>query len=151
MALHWTAAGALDSRLEALPGLIHHSWGSHIKKAHDSSPFLRTFRWQQRQKRSALGVATPTPLQRQRRCAHLWQSHAPQHADARHGCWGPLRVVGKLRITERPGFRCVPKRFFERKIFNFAAAKNFRKFRSEIARILTCRSMPTLGTDVGDL
>ena len=52
-------------------GLTHHSWGSHIKRTR-SGPFIRTFRWQQRQKRPALGVATPTPLQRQRRCAHLW-------------------------------------------------------------------------------
>ena len=32
------------------------------------------------------------------------QSHAPQHADARHSCWGPLRVVYKLRTTSRHGF-----------------------------------------------
>ena len=33
------------------------------------------------------------------------QSHAPQHANARHSCWGPLRVVSKLRTTKRHGFR----------------------------------------------
>ncbi len=32
------------------------------------------------------------------------QSHVPHHADARHSCWGHLRVVSKLRTTERRGF-----------------------------------------------
>ena len=33
------------------------------------------------------------------------QSHPLQHADARHTCWGPLRVVSMLRTTKRHGFR----------------------------------------------
>ena len=33
------------------------------------------------------------------------KSHAAQHADARNRCWGPLRVVRKLRTTRRHGFR----------------------------------------------
>ena len=33
------------------------------------------------------------------------QSHAPQHAEARQRCWGPLRVVARLRVTKRHGFR----------------------------------------------
>ena len=33
------------------------------------------------------------------------QSHPVQHADARHSCWGPLRVVSMLRTTKRHGFR----------------------------------------------
>ena len=31
------------------------------------------------------------------------KSHAAQHADARNRCWGPLRVVSKLRTTRRHG------------------------------------------------
>ena len=31
------------------------------------------------------------------------QFHAPQHADARHSCWGPLKAVGKLCTTRRHG------------------------------------------------
>ena len=57
------------------------------------------------------------------------QSHAPQHADARHSCWGPLKVVRRLRVTRRHGFRRVSARFRTR---NFAAAKKLRKFRFEI-------------------
>ena len=79
--------------------------------------------------------------------ANRTQSHAPQHADARHGCYGPLRVVRRLRVTRRHGFRRVPARFRPR---NFAAAKNFSKISVRnplrIARNLTRRSMPTLGT-----
>ena len=37
--------------------------------------------------------------------ANRTQSHVPQHADARDSCWGPLRVVSKLRTTWRHGFR----------------------------------------------
>ena len=76
------------------------------------------------------------------------QSHAAQHADARNRCWGPLRVVTKLRTTRRHGFRRDLTRF---RMKNFAAAQNFRNFRSEIARNLMLRSMLMLGTVVWDL
>ena len=80
--------------------------------------------------------------------AKRMQSHAAQHADARHSCWGPLRVVSKLRTTRRHGYWRVLTRFRTK---NCAAAKNFRKFRSEIARNLTRHSMCVLGTNVRDL
>ena len=80
------------------------------------------------------------------------QSHAPQHADARHRCWGPLRVVARLCVTKRHGFRRDLARF---RTQTFAAATNFgpkSEIRSEsIACNVTRRSMLTLGTDVGDL
>ena len=78
-------------------------------------------------------------------------SHAAQHANARNRCWGPLKVVRKLRTTRRHGFRRHLARF---RTQNFAAAKHFRKFRSDpprIARNLTRHSMLTVATDVGDL
>ena len=49
------------------------------------------------------------------------KSHAPQHADATHSVWEPLRVAARLRVTWRHGFRRVAARFRTR---NFAAAKN---------------------------
>ena len=56
------------------------------------------------------------------------QSHAPQHADARHSCWGPPRVVSKLRTTRRHTFR----RDFLTEIFKrFSRPQNFA---IEIAR-----------------
>ena len=83
--------------------------------------------------------------------ANRMQSHAPQHADARHSSWGPLRVVRKLRITGRHGFWRDLARF---RTQNLAAAKIFRKFRSEIrceshaiSRPAACRrSAQLLGT-----
>ena len=60
---------------------------------------------------------------------HRTQSHAPQHANARHSCRTPLRVVSKLRTTGRYGFGRDLTRF---RTQNFAAARKFRKFRSEI-------------------
>ena len=83
--------------------------------------------------------------------ANRTQSHAPQHADAPHSCstWIPFRAVRMLSITAQHGFRRDRTRF---RTQNFAAAKIIlRKFRSQIARNLTRRSMPTLGIDVGDL
>ena len=53
------------------------------------------------------------------------QSHTPQHADARNRCWGPLRVMIKLRTTRRHGFRRDLARF---RTQNFAAAKIFENF-----------------------
>ena len=76
------------------------------------------------------------------------QSHAPQHADARHRSLGPLMVVSKLRTTWRHGFRRDLTRF---RMKNFAAAQNFRKFRSGLERNLTRRSVLTLKTLAGDL
>ena len=57
------------------------------------------------------------------------QSHAPQHADTRHRCCGPLRVVSKLRTTWRHGFRRDLARF---RTQNFCGRENFRKILSEI-------------------
>ena len=82
--------------------------------------------------------------------ANRTQSHVPQHADAPDSCWGPLRVVSKLRTTRRHGFWRDLTRFGTQNFAN-RNAENFRKLRSEIARNLTRHSMPTLGTDVGDL
>ena len=81
------------------------------------------------------------------------QSHAAQHADARHRCWGPLRVVSELHTTKRHGFRRDLTRFRTR---NFAIIReNFSKFSVrnplQIARKLTRRSVPTLRTVFGDL
>ena len=76
------------------------------------------------------------------------QSHAPQHADARQKCLGSFGAVSKLDTTRRHGFRR-DLTLFRTQIF--AAAQNFRKFRSRIARNLTRRSLPTFGTDVADL
>ena len=76
------------------------------------------------------------------------KSHAAQHADARNICWGPLRVVSKLRTTRRHEFLRDLTRF---RMKNFAVAQKFRNFRSEIARNLTWRSMLMLGTVVWDL
>ena len=53
------------------------------------------------------------------------KSHAPQHADARNRCCGPLGVVRKLRNTRRQGFRRDLARFRTK---NFAAAKIFENF-----------------------
>ena len=82
------------------------------------------------------------------------ESHAPQHADARHSAWGPLRVVARLQHVEDSGFRRDLARFRSQ---NFAAAKIFRKFRSEIrreshriSRATACgRSAQSLGTSEG--
>ena len=82
------------------------------------------------------------------------QSHVPEHADARQSCWGPLRVVSKLRTTDRHGFRCDLARV---RAQNFAALKIFRKFRPEIrfelraiSRARACRrSAELLGTSEG--
>ena len=54
------------------------------------------------------------------------RAHAPQHADARHSVWGPLRVVAMLQHVGHSGFR----RDF--RFENIVAAKIFRKFGSGI-------------------
>ena len=76
------------------------------------------------------------------------KSHAPQHADARYTCWGPLKVVGKLCTIRRHGIWRDLTRF---RTQNFAAAKISVRNRLQIARNLTRHSMLTLATDVGDL
>ena len=53
------------------------------------------------------------------------KSHAPQHADARNRCWGPQRVVRKLRTTRRHAFLRDPARFRTK---NVAAATIFENF-----------------------
>jgi len=85
--------------------------------------------------------------------ANHTKSHAPQRFDARHSAWCPLKLVAGLRVANRKAFGRDLARI---RTQNFAAAAknnslNFRKFRSKIACNLTCRSMPTLGTAVGDL
>ena len=50
------------------------------------------------------------------------QSHAPQHADARHRCCEPLRVVSQLGTARRHGIRRDHTRFQTQ---NFAAAEKF--------------------------
>ena len=47
------------------------------------------------------------------------ESHVPQHADARHSDWGPLRLVRRLQHAEKSGFRrdLEPKMLRPRKIF----------------------------------
>ena len=79
---------------------------------------------------------------------HRPQSHAPQHADAPHSANGPFRVVTRLQIFGRHGFRRVLPRSRTK---NYAAAKTFRKLRPDIARNLTRRSIPTLRTVLMDL
>ena len=77
-----------------------------------------------------------------------------QHADARHSLQGPVRVVVRLQHVGHSEFRRDLARFRSQ---NFAAAKIFRKFRSEIelkshriARAAACRrSAQCLGTPEG--
>ena len=60
------------------------------------------------------------------------ESHVPQHADARHSDWGPLRLVGRLQHAEESGFRrdLEPKMLWPRKILkNFG--QKFTKNRTE--------------------
>ena len=90
----------------------------------------------------------------QKFAANRTESHVPRHADARHSVWGPLRVVARLQHVWHSGFRCDLARFRSQ---NFATAKLFRKFRSEIrreshriSRAAACRrSAQCLGTSEG--
>ena len=59
---------------------------------------------------------------------NLLQSHAPQHVDARHSVRGHLRIVPRMHVVGQHGFWRVLARLRTQK---FAAAKFFRKFRSE--------------------
>ena len=82
------------------------------------------------------------------------QIAVPHLANTRNIAYGPLRVVRRLRVIKRHGFRCDLARF---RTQNFAAAKIFRKFRSEIrsesraiSRAAACRrSAEWLGTCEG--
>ena len=52
------------------------------------------------------------------------ESHAPQHADARHSAWGPRRVVNRPQHVKHSGFRrdldrkiLRPRKLFEKLIW----------------------------------
>ena len=76
------------------------------------------------------------------------KSAAARHADARHSAWGPLRLVARLRSTNRQGIRRDLARIRTK---NFAAAKKIQNFRSRSRRNPPRHSMPTLRTVLGDL
>ena len=91
--------------------------------------------------RFRIKISAATPKYSKFSVENRTQSHAPQHTDARHSCWGPLRVVSKLSTARRHGFRRDLTRF---RMKISAAAQNFRNFRSKIARNLTRRSARTI-------
>ena len=85
--------------------------------------------------------------------ANRTKSDAPQRADALHSVCGPPRIVARLRVVGRHDFWRDPAGF---RTWNSAAAKIFRKFRSEIrckshkiSRAAACRrSAQCLGTSL---
>ena len=84
--------------------------------------------------------------------ANRTQSHVPQHANALDTCWGPLRVVGKLRTTWRHGFRRRIGAISDAKV---CGREKFSKISIrnalQIARKLTRRGVPTLTKVLEDL